>query len=362
MRKAIRILLMGIVMAAMLSACATPTPTAAPTKVPPTTAPATVEPPTAEPPTAEPTKEMIHIKIGVLNYISHAPMFIARDEGYFAEQGLDVELVDFGSTTTLVIPSLLSGELDISSTAMSVGFFNAVAQGGNLKWVADKGFYDPNNCVTDAFVISAAMAAAGEPTADTIRGKVMVFPPGDTFEYMADTLLASYGLTQADVKPTLVADSPARIEGLKNGSIDISILGEPWISRAKAEAGAVAQWPLSSIAPGVSGAMIAFGPNVLEKNPDVGVRFMVAYLKAIQKFNEGKSDRTVEIISAYTKLEPEKVKNSCWTSFRPDGMIDTAGLMAFQEWGLGKGYINSKVELDQVWTSEFLEQAMAALK
>ena len=360
MSKAIRILFIGLIVAGLtLSACA-PAPTAAPE---PTTAPATEVPATDAPePTAVPTeREVIKLKIGVFNYISNAPFFIARDEGYFTEQGLDVELIDFGSTSNMVIPALLSGELDVSTVTLSVGMFNAVGEGNTIKWVADKGFYNPENCVTDAFVMSSAMVAAGEPTADSLKGKVMVFPPGDTFEYLADTLLASYGLTQADVKPTSVADSAARIEGLKNGSIDISMLSEPWITRANAEAGAVAQWPLSSIAPGLSGAMIAFGPNLLEKNPEAGVRFMAAYLKAIQKFNEGKTDRNVEIIAGYTKLEPANVKAACWTSFRADGMIDTDAMMAFQEWGLGKKYINAPVELDQVWTSEFIEQALALL-
>jgi len=359
MSKTVRILIIGFVLAGiMLSACA-PAPTAAPTAVP---APTKSSPTEAAPTTAPPTESApIKLKVAVFNYISNAPLFIARDEGYYAEQGLDVELVEFTSSSEIV-PALLSGQIDIGANALSVGMFNAIGQGDRLMFVADKGFYNPENCTTDAFVISSAMGANGEPTADDIKGKVMVFPPGDVFEYMADTLLTGYGLTQADVKPTAVADSAARIEGLKTGSIDISLLSEPWITRAKDDSGAVAQWPLSKIAPGLSGAMMVFGPAILDKNADAGVRFMAAYLKAVQKFNEGKTDRNVEIISGYTKLTPDQVKASCWTSFTPDGKINTDAMMAFQEWGLGKGYINSRLELDQVWTSSFIDQAMALIK
>ncbi len=332
MRKLFSILALVAILGGMLAACA-PTP-----------------------------RETIHLKIATFNYISNAPIFIARDEGYFAEQDLEVELIDFGSTSNEVLPSLLARKLDIGALPLSVAIFNAVAGGNNVKYVADKGFYNPDNCVTDAFVAASPLLADGSlDTADGLKGKVMVFPAGDTFEYMADTLLAEYGLTQADIQPTSVADSAARIEGLKNGSIDISMLSEPWISRAKAE-GAAEPWkPLAQIVPGLSGAMMAFGPSILEDNPEAGERFMIAYLKGVRKFNEGKTDRNVEIIAGYTKLEPDAIKAACWTSFKADGMIDTAGMLAFQDWGLGKGYIESKVELNQIWTSEFIDKALKEL-
>jgi NitT/TauT family transport system substrate-binding protein len=314
-------------------------------------------------PAATPTAvQTIKLKIAVANYISNAPLFIARDEGFFSEQGLEVELIDFGSTSNDILPALAARKLDMGNLPLSVGIFNAISAGNNVKYVADKGFFNPDNCVTDAFVASTAVLASGDlNSADGIKGKKFVFPTGDTYEYMADTLLGKYGLTQSDVQVTSVTDSAARIEGLKNGSIDVSMLSEPWISRAKSEGAGEAWMSLAKIIPGMSGSMIAFGPSILEDNPEAGRRFMVAYLKAIAQFNQGKTDRNVEIIAGYTKLDPAAIKASCWTSFRTDGKIDTAALMAFQDWGLGKGYINSKIQLDQIWTSEFVDQALKEL-
>jgi len=95
----------------------------------------------------------------------------------------------------------------------------------------------------------------------------------------------------------------------------------------------------------------------LEDNPDAGVRFMTAYLKGVRQFNEGKTDRNVEIIANFTKLAPEDIKASCWTSFRPDGSIDEATAIAFQKWAVEKDYANGPLELDQFWTSKFIDAA-----
>src|SRR5690554_4073761 len=55
------------------------------------------------------------VKIKIVNqpFISFAPFHIALAEGYFAEQGLDAELVTF-TTTPEVLPALLSGEVDVA--------------------------------------------------------------------------------------------------------------------------------------------------------------------------------------------------------------------------------------------------------
>ena len=49
---------------------------------------------------------------------------------------------------------------------------------------------------------------------------------------------------------------------------------------------------------------------------------MIAYLKGVRQYNQGKTDRNVEILAKYTEMKPEEVKQSCWIPMRSDGMID----------------------------------------
>src|SRR3972149_6532640 len=70
------------------------------------------------------------------------PLFIADAEGYFAREGIKVEWVTFaGGADTIAV--LVQGQLDVGAGSASAGFFNALAQGAQVRIVADKGHVEP---------------------------------------------------------------------------------------------------------------------------------------------------------------------------------------------------------------------------
>lgn len=356
MKKVITYMMASSILLTLIASCAQPPATSTLPMLSPTQEQAT------EIPIQTAIQEPIHLKLGSLNLMSYAPLFIARDEGYFSEQGLDVEFIDFGSSATETIPQLVARELDVAGPTLFVSIFNAIVQGNNLKFVADKGFMDPNNCATDAWFASKAALESGMlSTPPSIGGKNVIFPPGGTHEYVMDILLQQNGLTQSDIEKSHIADAATRVEGLKNGSVDVSFLSEPWITRAQTMGAGEIWIPFSDLIPNQSLGTIVFGPSILEDNPEAGTRFMIAYLKAVEQFNEGKTDRNVEIIANYTKLSPEEIKASCWTSFKPDGSIDIDGVLAFQEWAFSKGFMDDVLSPDEFWTSQFIYEAMIKL-
>jgi NitT/TauT family transport system substrate-binding protein len=351
MKKFISYFASSFVLISLLAGCATATP--APTAPPATAAPTNIPAPT-------PTLEPIHLKVSVRTFISFAPLFIARDEGYFAEQGLEVELIDFSSSASFeTIPLLVSREVDAAGSILDVSVFNAIAQGSNLKYVADRGFMNPDHCATDAFVISKARMTAGTvPDASEIKGmNIGIQSPGGSPEYIMDVFLAQNGLTQDDIQTSLIPNPATRVESLASNAIDVSVLTEPWITRAQSS-GAGELWiPYSDIVPNISLGTVVFGPGILEDKPEAGTRFMIAYLKAVKQFNEGKTDRNVQIIADYTQLPPEAIKGSCWASFQPSGVMNQETMLAFQTWANEHGYLDQLLDLDQFWTSQFLDEA-----
>ena len=296
--------------------------------------------------------------MGIYNYISYSPFFIAYEEGYFSEQGLDVELLDFGSQSNNYIPAIFSQQLDIGASSFGSSVFNAISQGINVRYVADKGFLNPNSCVTDAWVGSNIALANGTLTdLASLQGKKVVSIPGGTFEYALDLMLEEARLTQDAIELSTISDSATRVQALGNNSIDIAPLSEPWITRAQTQNAGTVWKPLAELMPNYSLGALIYGPSIMDGDHEVGVRFMVAYLKAIQQFNQGKTDRNVEIIAKYTKLTPEEIKQACWTSFKPDAKIDSAGLMSFEQWTVDKGYVDAPLTVDQILDNEFVDAA-----
>src|SRR6202049_3468492 len=77
------------------------------------------------------------LAIGTTGASSDAPFFIADKKGYFAAEGLKVQIIPFDSAAKM-IPSLGTGELDVGSGATSAGLYNAAKRGVAIKIVADK--------------------------------------------------------------------------------------------------------------------------------------------------------------------------------------------------------------------------------
>ena len=203
--------------------------------------------------------------------------------------------------------------------------------------------------------------AAGLSDPSTLKGMTVATTRGSLSEYSLDLLLEQGGLGEADVQYTQITDNATKVEALRGGTVDAAPMGEPWITYASTQ-GAAEMWiRYSDILPNQSLALISYGPTILDDNPEAGVRFMAAYLRGIDQFNEGKTDRNVELISEYTKLSADDLRAACWNTFQPDGLADVDGLMAYQQWLLDKGLVEQALPVDQFWTDEYVIEAAKRL-
>jgi NitT/TauT family transport system substrate-binding protein len=325
--------------------------------------PATEAPGSTEAAPAEPTAapELTHLTVSILPFLSYAPFFIAQEEGYFTEQGLEVEFVRIDKTSD-AMPALAQGQIDVAAGFFDVSTLNAIAQGGNIRYVSDKGYLAPQECSASCWVLSKALVESGElDDLNNIAGKKVAYTPTSSAEYAMDVLLKGTGLSSADVE-TLNIPLPTRLESLGNGSIDLAAVSDPWTIRM-VNAGYGEVWhPWEEVLPNFQFSVIMYGPNLLEKNRDAGNRFIMAYLKAVKQYHEGKTDRNVEIIAKYTEMKPEEVKQSCWMIMKDDGMLDLSGMAGFQQWAVDKGYQTEIIPDEQLVDLSFIEYAKEAMK
>jgi NitT/TauT family transport system substrate-binding protein len=309
------------------------------------------------------TAKPIHLKVGLLPYLSYGPLFIAQEDGYFAGQGLDVEFVSFGLSDTPMIAALSQSQLDVAPMSMTAALLNAVAAGAHIRLVADKGFANPQACATAALMASKKLLSDGslkDPAG--LKGKTVAVSTANAFEWVLEPLLKKAGLTRNDVHILHNIDPAVVIAGLQNGSIDVGQTSEPWIARARQQGAGDVWMPFSDLMPNASLAGIVYGPSLLDRNPDVGVRFMTAYLKGIRQLNQGKTDSNVAILARYTKLSPAEIKDACWPSFQRDGKIAAQGLLDFQQWTVDRAYVSKASELSGLWDPQFVDAANSILK
>lgn len=304
--------------------------------------------------------EPVTLKVATLPYLSFAPFFIAQEEGYYTEQGLEVEFVELVNNQD-IIPTVSQGEVDVSSGLVTVGIFNTMARGGNIKIVADKGYVDPAACDSIALVARKSLVEDGQLNDPSqIKGRLINVVPTSWLEFYLEQLLAAANLTIDDVKLTSIP-VPAQIEALDQGTLDMTAQNEPWVRRLTDMGHQPVLTPLNQLLPNAQYAITLYGPNLLEKNPEAGQRFMVAYLKAVRQYNQGKTERNIEILAKYTGLDKEVLNQICWSTLRDDGQIDTQSVLDFQNWAVNKGLLDTVVSADKFWDPGFAEQANTLL-
>jgi len=305
----------------------------------------------------------VTLKVIVLPFMSFAPFFIAEEKGYFAEQGITIELVELNESSQ-AIPILAKGKIDVLGGAINLAMLNAIARGAKIKIIAAKGHIAPVGCVHFTLMARRVLLESGQlESATQLRGRCIAFDTNRAsfLGYFLDKLLVKVNLGLDDVK---IVEFPSYLnpKAFEKGSVDLAIAAEPWITRITRSGTAVSWKSAQEVVPNSDFGFVLFGPNLLEKSPDAGQRFMVAYLKGVRQYHQGKTEQNLNILAKRTKLDRELLTQVCWPPVRDDGKINVQSVLDFQAWAGKKGYIDKLVPPQQLWDSSFAEYAIKVLE
>ncbi len=88
---------------------------------------------------------------------------------------------------------------------------------------------------------------------------------------------------------------------------------------------------------------------------------MLAYLKAVREYKQGKTERNLKIIAKHSGLDEELLKRCCWPSLRENGRINIESILDFQKWAVKKGLLDKVVTPEQFWDPSFVSYASRVL-
>lgn len=251
--------------------------------------------------------------------------------------------------------------MDALAGFLNIGLLNALARGAKVKFVADKEYIAPTECTFQAFVVRRALIKSGELNSPAqLKGRRIAATRASPSEYFVEKLLNTAGLTLDDV---IIVDilASTQPEAFEKGTIDAAITAEPLLTRILESKHAVLWRSSQQIIPNFQLGLIVYGPTLLDKNPEIGRRFMVAYLKAVQQYNQGKTGQNLEILAKHTGLDQEFLKKACWPSFHGDGKINIESVLDFQTWAVKKGFLDKVVQPNQFWDPSFVDYANKVL-
>ena len=290
------------------------------------------------------------VRVSGRAFLSNAPLFIADEEGFFAKEGIRLEFETVSSNSTRAIPALNRRKVDVLAAAISPGLFNAIAEGAEVRVVADKVHVTPDGCAYSAVLANAQRYDSAQVSAADLLGARISVSAAAVAGITAARYLEQFGLTLADVEVVALPETSGP-QALTSGSIDLIVATEPWLTQLAGQSRVLAT--ANTLVPRLQLSALVFGPSLLKDDRERATKFLRAYLRGIEQLNQGKSERNIEILSKRMQLDRKVLANACWPAVRADGSVDTVSIRGFQEWALKEGNLERMVP-----PSEYLDDAL----
>ncbi len=302
-------------------------------------------------PSAAPQK----VTLGMLRLTSSAPLFIAMDRGYFAEENLDVVPQWFDAAQPIAV-ACASSKIDVGATGITAGLYNMAAKGQKLYLVADKG-REQKDYPSSALMAGRAAYNAGLVSIETLKGhRIGVTQRGSTYEYMIGRLLESVGLSIKDVTLVPLGKMSAVMAALESGQIDACVLNEPNVTKAQNAGYGVLLAQVGDVIPYQTSA-IFYSPEFAQKS-DAAARFLRAYKKALADYHAAvieKSDETklaaiVSVIAKYTNTPEEDIR-AALPYIDKEGALDAADIDTQIAWYRKEGLLEGNLRAADMITT-----------
>ena len=297
-----------------------------------------------QPAAATPAAELTKVTMGYVPASIFAPIFVAKEKGYFAEQGIDMNLEPLPGGSDMVLLTA-SGDFDAGIGGTGPAFFNAVASGLPIKVIAPG--HQEGSPVATPLMISKANCDSGaiKSVADLKGKKVSVNARGAT-EYWLAQALGTAGLTLDDIQLETLA-FPDAVVALQSGAIDAAMVGEPLATKAEQDGIAVrllSDFPVQNIQP----TMIFANQKWLDENPQLATGLVTAYLKAARDLTNGGFDdpATLAIIEQYTNVPADLIKESVKPVYSLNGEIDLNSINTLQQFFRDRGQLEYDENVD----------------
>ena len=361
------VLLLLVLSVLLLSACNTDAPQqpAAQPSEPAAPAETAPEPATTPEPAenAEP-RQMDSLTV-VLNFTvqgDHSPFFLADARGYFAEQGIEVD-IQRGNGSGDTVQRVAAGTADIGYADV-VPLIMAIAEGAEVTTVMGGMMHEPS-------ALFSAAEDANIQSPHEMEGRTIGGPPADVAIVLLEAVMASVGADFNQVE-IINMDAATRIPMLVTGEIDAAgSFFEKYVlfSNAMAEANkTMVMMRYDQYIAKYSCAVIVHD-DLIANNPDLIKRFVTALLKGYESALEDPDFGASYIMAAHPEFDADYIYASATTLpdvvwdettraqgigvFSSDKMQETLDLTNTY-WELAR-----PVSLNEIFTNEFIEWAHA---
>jgi NitT/TauT family transport system substrate-binding protein len=249
------------------------------------------------------------IKLGYLPATGHGKLFVTKERGYFDDEGLQVELIEFINSAD-GIAAIRAGKADI-------GGFGTVAPLLHNNTGAD--FRIIGGLMgQDASIITTEEKAPSIKSIKDLKGKKVATVRLATGDAVLRGAIHDAGLSwKTDLEISELKSPGAVIEAVKGGQVDLGVVWGPHDVSAINQ-GLKVVLVSANLFPGHPCCRLTVVGEEFNNRSDTWVKFLRAVLKGerfAQSDDPKQQNQTIVDISKYAKLDPELIKKSYYEGY-----------------------------------------------
>lgn len=230
------------------------------------------------------------VRIGYMPAASYGLIWVAYEKGYFAEEGLEVTLKEYPTVAQLV-SALYSKDIDgapLTSVAIAAFIKNLDA-----RVVAG------NSLDGTALVSNKTLVISNLQDLSGMRLGTVQYVPGD--------FVFKQAISKMNVNLTIreYLSPPDALTALEAGSVDSSLLWEPYASLAEYRNLRIAIWD-AKVYPDYPCCLQVFSESFIKSNPEAVTKFIRALIKA-EVFAYTKTDEALPMVKKYLPGVPIEI-------------------------------------------------------
>jgi len=288
------------------------------------------------------------VKAGVVRSMGGSPNFIGKEKGFFAEQGIDVDIVFFDSAQPIAI-AVASGDCDVGATGVTAAFFNLAAQ-GTLR-IVGSGTWEHPGFQSIGFLVSNQAYEAGLHSLKDIGGKKGgITQSGTPLQFAIALAAEKYKVDYNTIQILLLQSNPNVGTALTGGQADFAVQTVvPAYSVINKGGAKLLGWQGDELAPTQNEAFFT-STKMINERGDVLKRYMIAYRKSMAYFHDAFADandkrrdgpaanEVQEIAAKYLGQPLEQIKLGL-PFFDPQGRLVEKDFVELAAWYKAQGMI-----------------------
>ena len=283
--------------------------------------------------------EMQQVTVGVIPIVDTAPIWLGKEQGFFEEEGIDLEIQETTGGAAAV-PGVVSGDFDFAF-GNTLSLMVAQGQGLDLKYVAN-GASTTGNTERDFSAVVVSADSDIQSPAD-LEGKTVSV---NNLKNIGDTTIR-HVVEEAGGDPNSIEfvevgfpDAPAALD---RGQVDAAWILDPFLTQTLDQGARAVSYNFAEFDPELDIAGYFTTAQKMEQEAELVESFQNAMNRSLE-YAEGNPDAVREIVGTYTQIDEEMRAKMTLPRFRTE--FDRDALQKLGDAAVEHGTLEESPDLD----------------